>query len=173
MSKEFLDSRFQRPKSEERQKQDVKAETGPRNLAQVVPSVKKRCWADIEHSVFNNGRNEVGEALHVFGWPKQKKHVGEGALNRPNSLTWVVVFRTKFFAAKFEILRVGFCVMCVVWLCVCAFDPSSQTCVRDHCRCRQMLVFSRTVKLGHGWGVVLDDCNKLLDPTLAPMHVIV
>ena len=42
---------WDRPKSEQRQKQEMKAETGPRNLAQVTPSVQKRCWANVKHSV--------------------------------------------------------------------------------------------------------------------------
>ena len=54
-------------------------------------------------------------------------------------MIWVVVVRTTFCA----ILRLGFCVMCVVW----------QPFLRDHRLILPMFAFSRTVMPGYGWVV--------------------
>ena len=59
------------------------------------------------------------------------------AIFRANRVIWMVVVRTTFCA----ILRLWFCVMCVVW----------QSFLRDHRLSRPMFAFSRTVMPDYGW----------------------
>ena len=62
-------------------------------FVECVPSVTKRCSANIKHSVFIRDRKEVEELFDVlFGGRSTKNHVEDGELNRPNMLTWMVVF---------------------------------------------------------------------------------
>ena len=92
----ILDSMFQRPKSEQCQKLQMKFEAGNCKLVAFVLRVRKRCWANTKHSVVTRDSNGVEVMLHIFCWPKQNEKVEDGTINRPNTLTWVAVVRTKF-----------------------------------------------------------------------------
>ena len=48
------DSMFQRPKSQQRQKQEIKVGSCPYNLVDFFLRVEKRCWANIKHNLKKN-----------------------------------------------------------------------------------------------------------------------
>ena len=158
---------IQRPKSEPRQQRDMKGEVNTFKFAGHAPSIEKRYWASLTHSVVIEDRNEVREFVHVFCWSKQNKK----RRKRDDGSTEHFHFGGAFLDDQCELQLSGRVSSNSPSLTACEmhgsdacayFDFTSQLCLLDRCIFWPMFTFSRTIMLGNGWAVVLNDSNTVI-----------